>query len=92
MIKPMNYRLKFIAPALAVLALSACGSSDVRYKVPPYAFVYDSDSYQVICTGIERKEIYVQHTALDTFYHADGSLKSRDELCQENELLGAGQR
>lgn len=89
---PMDYRWKLIAPTLAVLTLSACASSDVRYEAPPYAFVYSSDSYQVICTGVGKKEIYVQHTALDTFYHADGSLKSRDELCQENEILGAGQR
>jgi hypothetical protein len=91
MTKPMNYRLKFIVPALAVLTLSACGSSGNRYEVPEYASMYNADSYRVICTGAVRKEIYVRYYAMDGFYHPDGSLKSRDEFCQEN-ALGAGQR
>jgi len=90
MIKSLIYRLKYIAPAIAAVMLSACASSDDRPEAPSYATVYDNDSYRVICTGATRREIYVRYNALDSFYRDDGSLKPRDEFCREN-TSGASQ-
>ncbi|HDZ07975.1 hypothetical protein [Pseudohongiella sp.] len=91
MVTPLNYYLKRIAPVLAALTLSACASSDERYEAPSYASMYDGDTYRVICTGLENRDIYVRYDALDSFYHPDGALKSRDEFCLEN-ASGARQR
>jgi len=84
MVKPLNYRLKYIGSAFAAIMLSACASTGDGYEAPSYASMYDGDTYRVICTNAERREIYVQYNALDSFYRADGSVKSRDEFCQEN--------
>ncbi|MEX0741079.1 MAG: hypothetical protein WD071_17230 [Pseudohongiella sp.] len=91
MTRPITYRLKFIAPALAGVLLTACASSNDAYEAPSYASMYDGDTYRVICTGTENRDIYVRYNALDTFYNPDGSLKSRDHFCQEN-ASGASQR
>ncbi len=91
MTKSMNYRLKFSATALVFVLFSACAASDDDYTAPSYASMYDGDSYRVICTGGEAREIYVRYNALDTFYRPDGTLKTRDEFCREN-AVGVNRR
>lgn len=91
MTKSMKYSGKFIGAALAGALLVACASSNDAYEAPSYASMYDGDTYRVICTGGENRDIYVRYNALDTFYRSDGSLKPRDEFCREN-AVGASQR
>jgi len=89
--KLLKFRLIYVAPILAGAFLSACASSGDNYAAPSYASMYDGDTYRVICTGAENREIYVRYNALDTFYRADDTLKTRDEFCREN-AMGASQR
>ena len=91
MSKSVKYRLKFSAATLAAIILAACSSSSNTYTAPSYASMYDGDTYRVICTGAENRDIYVRYNALDTFYRPDDTLKSRDEFCREN-AVGASQR
>lgn len=87
----MKYKVKFIGTALAGALLAACASSNEAYEAPSYASMYDGDTYRVICTGAENRDIYVRYNALETFYRADDTLKTRDEFCREN-AMGASQR
>jgi len=87
----LKFRVKFVAPILAGAFLSACASSNDSYAAPDYASMYDGDTYRVICTGAEKREIYVRYNALDTFYRPDDTLKTRDEFCREN-AMGANRR
>lgn len=91
MIKSMKNQLKFIVPALAGALLAACSSTNDNYTAPSYATMYNGDSYRVICTGVENRDIYVRYNALESFYHEDDTLKTRDEFCREN-AFGASQR
>lgn len=91
MVTPMNYRFRYIAATAFSVVLTACASSDERFSAPSYASMYDGDTYRVICTGTENRDVYVRYNALETFYNPDGSLKSRDHFCREN-ASGASQR
>ena len=76
---------------LAGLLVAACTSnSDVR-RPPDYAVMLNSTMYQVMCPNLGVREIYVRFDAIDTFYHADGRAKTRDEFCAES-ATGAQQQ
>lgn len=77
-------RVKYAAPILLTMLLTACGSSGDIRQAPRYAAISGSDSYRVTCMENSGREIYVRYNALDTFFHPDGSEKTREEFCREN--------
>jgi hypothetical protein len=68
---------------MAVL-LVACASSEQIRQAPLYAVRADIDSFRVTCLESSARALYVRYDAVDTFYHADGSEKTREEFCQES--------
>ncbi|MDH7943361.1 hypothetical protein QGM61_05975 [Pseudohongiella sp. SYSU M77423] len=75
---------KCFATLILSAGLAACASTDDGYEAPSYATMWDNDSYRVICTGVDNRDVYVRYNALDTFYHEDGTAKTRDEFCREH--------
>lgn len=76
--------MKYVAPVLVGILLTACASSDrVRHQAPLYAIPAERDTYRVTCNEGSARVIYVQNVALDTFYHSDGSEKTEEEFCRE---------
>lgn len=76
--------MKFAFVMLTSVLLAACATSDDRADIPAYAIMIDSAGYRVRCTEPGVRDIYVRHDARDTFFHPDGSEKTREEFCAES--------
>ncbi|HBN15846.1 MAG: hypothetical protein CMQ46_06355 [Gammaproteobacteria bacterium] len=77
-------RLTAFAGLILSVGLAGCASSNDGLEAPSYATMWDNDSYRVICTGVDNRDVYVRYNAMDTFYNEDGTTKTRDEFCREN--------
>lgn len=71
---------------VASLLLAACASNGEIRRAPSYAIMLDTQSYQVLCPNLGVREIYVRFDNVDTFYHADGREKTREEFCAESNV------